>query len=127
MTVSAASIGRVVQIMGPVVDVEFSSGHVPLINHALELEFNDETRALHVVMEVAQHLGNNQVRCISMTSTDGMARGMEVVDTGGPITVPVGRDVLGRIFNVFGEPMSKGEVQMTNGGRFTAKRRHRGG
>jgi F-type H+-transporting ATPase subunit beta len=114
MTVSAASIGRVVQIMGPVVDVEFPSGHLPLVNHALKLNFKDATRDLHVVMEVAQHLGNNQVRCISMTSTDGMARGMEVVDTGNPITVPVGRGVLGRIFNVFGETVDgKGEVEVS--------------
>ena len=98
--------GKIVQIMGPVVDVEFPQGHLPAIYNALTLtnkEINDQTDNL--VLEVAQHLGENVVRTIAMDTTDGLARGVIVKDTGGQITTPVGREVLGRILNVIGEPV----------------------
>ncbi len=93
--------GRVVQVMGPVVDVEFPSGDLPDIYDAIEIP-RDGSR---LVVEVQQHLGNDWVRCIAMDSTDGLRRGMEALATGGPIRVPVGPATLGRIFNVLGEPI----------------------
>lgn len=100
--------GKVVQVIGPVVDVEFPAEELPEINTALEVQKNGE----RVVIEVASHLGNNWVRCIAMTSTDGIARGAAVVNTKAPITVPVGPAALGRIFNVLGEPLDGlGEVK----------------
>ena len=97
-----AGTGKIVQIIGPVVDVEFTSEELPPIYNALEVTRPDGTR---LVLEVQAHLGNNWVRAVAMSSTDGLKRGLEVVDTGGPITVPVGHAVLGRIFNVVGEPI----------------------
>lgn len=112
MSVNNAPIGRVVQVTGPVVDVEFPSGHLPDLNNAIKIDFTDDTRDIHIIMEAAQHLGNNQVRCVALASTDGISRGMSAVDTGAPISVPVGRAVLGRIFNVVGEPVdNKGPVE----------------
>ncbi|MGQ9674348.1 MAG: F0F1 ATP synthase subunit beta [Chloroflexota bacterium] len=100
--------GKVVQVIGPVVDVEFPAEELPEINTALEVQKNGE----RVVIEVASHLGNNWVRCIAMTSTDGIARGAPVINTKAPITVPVGPAALGRIFNVLGEPLDGlGEVK----------------
>ncbi|RLC75773.1 MAG: F0F1 ATP synthase subunit beta, partial [Chloroflexi bacterium] len=94
--------GRVVQIMGPVVDVEFPEGaELPDIYNAIEIPL-DGTR---LVVEVEQHLGNNWVRCVAMDTTDGLRRGMDAYDTGAPIMVPVGKGCLGRIFNVLGEPI----------------------
>ncbi len=92
--------GRIVQIIGPVVDVEFPEGNLPEINTALEISHNGGT----IVLEVANDLGNNWVRSVSMQPTDGLSRGQEVIDTGRPIEVPVGEAVLGRVFNVVGEP-----------------------
>jgi F-type H+-transporting ATPase subunit beta len=94
------TIGRVVQVMGAVVDVEFPPEELPEIYHALEVQRDDSK----LVLEVQQHLGNDWVRCVAMTSTDGLRRGLEVLDTGVPITVPVGPATLGRLFNVLGEP-----------------------
>jgi len=99
------NVGKVVQIIGPVVDVEFFSDDLPQINHAIKIE--DEENAINLVVEVAQHLGNNMVRAVSMSSTDGLVRGMEAVDTGAPIMVPVGEECLGRIFNVLGETIDE--------------------
>lgn len=100
--------GKVTQIIGPVVDVEFKE-EFPEINNALEVHVNDSNK---LVLEVAQHTGNNKVRTIAMGSTDGLKRGLEVVDTGGPISVPVGEKVLGRMFNALGEPIdNKGSVE----------------
>ena len=93
------NIGSVVQIIGPVLDIRFPEGHLPELLSAIEIMNGDRK----VVAEVSQHLGDNVVRCISMNATDGMVRGMEAVDTGSPITVPVGEKCLGRIFNVLGE------------------------
>ncbi len=101
------SIGHVIQVMGPVVDVEFRVGELPEIYHALEIR-RDGSR---LVLEVQQHLGENAVRTVAMDSTDGLRRGLQVVDTGAPIAVPVGRPTLGRIFNVVGDPIDqKGPV-----------------
>ena len=101
--------GRVVQIIGPVIDVEFPEGHLPAIHNAVTV--NDEGKStgvpIHIVTEVAQHLGENRVRCISMNPTDGMVRGMAAVDTGAAISVPVGNETLGRILNVIGEPVDE--------------------
>ncbi len=104
---TAGTVGRVIAITGPVVDVEFPAGQLPAIYNALTIETSDGS----VTCEVQQHLGNNWVRTVAMTSTDGMARGIEVVDTGAPISVPVGPETLGRVFNVLGEVIDgKGEV-----------------
>ncbi|MCR5122245.1 MAG: F0F1 ATP synthase subunit beta [Ruminococcus sp.] len=94
----AVSRGIVAQVMGPVVDVRFEEGELPAIFNALEIDTDKK-----LTVEVAQHIGDNTVRCISMASTDGLRRGTEVIDTGNPIQVPVGRATLGRIFNVLGK------------------------
>ncbi|MBP2019779.1 F-type H+-transporting ATPase subunit beta [Symbiobacterium terraclitae] len=96
-------IGKILAIMGAVVDVEFPDGHLPKLNHALVIRNGGERGDINLTLEVAQHLGNNQVRCIAMDSTDGLRRGEPVIDTQAPITVPVGEAVLGRMFNVLGE------------------------
>src|SRR5262245_33567488 len=93
--------GRVVQVIGPVVDVEFPGGHLPDIYNALEVKGGD----LDVICEVEQHLGENRVRTVAMKPTDGMQRGMRAVDTGKPISMPVGPPTLGRVLNVLGEPV----------------------
>ncbi|MBN2143905.1 MAG: F0F1 ATP synthase subunit beta [Candidatus Aureabacteria bacterium] len=103
--------GKVVEIMGPVVDVEFDSEHLPEINNAIQVFF-DEKEEKKVVVEVAVHLGDNKVRCVAMAPTDGLKRGARAVDTKKPIMVPVGPQILGRIINVLGEPVDqKGPIQ----------------
>ncbi|MBR5740722.1 MAG: F0F1 ATP synthase subunit beta [Firmicutes bacterium] len=97
--------GRIVQISGSVIDVQFEQGQLPAIKEALKVKIDDETR----VMEVAQHIGHDMVRCIMLASSDGMSKGMEVERTEGSIRVPVGTSVLGRMFNVLGEPIDGGE------------------
>ncbi len=100
--------GKVVQVMGPVVDVSFEEGSLPEIYNALTMKIGDKT----LTVEVAQHIGDNIVRCIAMASTDGLTRETEVTDTGKPISVPVGRKTLGRIFNVLGDPVdNKPEIE----------------
>src|SRR5207244_930557 len=94
--------GRIVQIIGPVLDVQFEEGHLPEIYDALVVKREDGGE---VIAEVQQHLGNNWVRAVSMAATDGLRRGMKAVAAGGPITVPVGEATLGRLFNVIGEPI----------------------
>jgi F-type H+-transporting ATPase subunit beta len=106
---SASRQGRIVQVIGPVVDVEFADSELPVINTALRISnpaINDKSGNL--VVEVAQHLGEHHVRCIAMDTTDGLVRGMPVVNTGEPIMMPVGKEVLGRILNVIGEPVDDG-------------------
>ena len=93
--------GIIVQIVGPVVDVRFQQDEMPSLYNALKIEHGD----MSVTLEVSQHIGNDIARCISMGSTDGLSRGLEVTDTGAPIKVPVGQYILGRMFNVFGEPI----------------------
>ena len=93
------NIGKVIQVMGPVVDVAFGEGELPEIYNALKIPVGDRT----LTVEVAQHIGDNTARTIAMASTDGLQRGTEVIDTGAPISVPVGKETLGRIFNVLGD------------------------
>ncbi|MBD1839875.1 F0F1 ATP synthase subunit beta [Coleofasciculus sp. FACHB-64] len=111
-TTDKTNVGRITQIIGPVIDAEFPSGKMPQIYNALKVEGKNEAgQDVSVTCEVQQLLGDNQVRAVSMSSTDGLVRGMEVVDTGAAITVPVGPATLGRIFNVLGEPVdNKGPV-----------------
>jgi F-type H+/Na+-transporting ATPase subunit beta len=107
------NIGRVVQVIGPVLDVEFQEHHLPEIYNAVRItsEGFDVPEPIDVVAEVQQHLGEGRVRTVAMKPTEGIVRGMNVIDTGGPITVPVGRATLGRILNVLGEPVDNlGEV-----------------
>ncbi len=101
----AKNCGTVVQIMGPVLDIRFEEGQLPQLLNAIHVPNGENT----VVAEVAQHIGDNVVRCIAMSSTDGMQRGVEAVDTGAPITVPVGEDCLGRVFNLLGQPIDEKE------------------
>jgi F-type H+-transporting ATPase subunit beta len=100
--------GKLVKIIGPVLDVEFEPENLPEIYNALLLEDNSGPRPIRVVAEVQQHIGQNQVRAVAMSSTDGVVRGTKVVDTGAPIAVPVGDAALGRILNVLGEPVDGG-------------------
>jgi len=105
--------GAIVQVIGPVVDVRFTPGSLPAIKNAISIK--DPQRKISIIAEVAHHLGNDTVRCIAMSSTDGLVRGTESIDTGAPITVPVGKEVLGRVFNLLGEPIDKlGDVKTTN-------------
>ncbi|PRM90530.1 F0F1 ATP synthase subunit beta [Aliarcobacter cryaerophilus] len=98
--------GKIIQVMGPVVDVEFD-GYLPEINEAIDVTLDDKTKD-RLVLEVAAHIGDSRVRTIAMDMTDGLTRGQECIATGGPIKVPVGEAVLGRIFNVIGEPVDEG-------------------
>ena len=96
-------IGKVVQVMGPVLDIRFRDGELPALLNAVELENNGKK----LIVEVAQHIGDNVVRCIAMAATDGLVRGTDAVDTGEPIKVPVGDECLGRVFNLLGEPVDE--------------------
>jgi F-type H+-transporting ATPase subunit beta len=102
------NIGTIVQIIGPVLDVEFAPDHLPEIYSALLVEDDSGPMPVKLVAEVQQHIGQNQVRAVAMSSTDGATRGMQVIDTGGPISVPVGNVPLGRILNVLGDPVDGG-------------------
>lgn len=114
------NVGKVVQIIGPVIDIEYAPEQLPAINNAIEirLKAKPESGAADdrvIITEVAYHLRDNMVRTVAMSSTDSLVRGMEAIDTGAPIKVPVGRGTLGRIFNVLGEPIDQlGEVQATD-------------
>src|SRR6266850_3456220 len=104
------NVGKVVQVIGPVLDVEFEPERLPEIYNAIVIDHGGNgAPAIRLTAEVQQHIGRNQVRAVAMTSTDGVVRGMEVVDTGKPITVPVGQAALGRILNVLGEPVDEGD------------------
>src|SRR3954465_7128248 len=106
-TAAAQKIGKVVQVIGPVVDIEFEGGHLPEIYNAVRsrADGGGGGQKIDVVVEVEQHLGENRVRTVAMKPTDGMQRGMEAIDTGGPISMPVGPATLGRVMNVLGEPV----------------------
>ncbi len=104
----ANNVGKVVQIIGAVLDIRFDPDSLPEINHAIKVDYND----IHVVAEVAQHIGDSTVRCIAMSPTDGLVRGIDAVHTGAPIEVPVGEKVLGRLINVLGETIDeKGQIE----------------
>ena len=105
---SSAVTGKVVQIIGATIDAEFPGDHLPEIFNALEVFIDREGEKVRLVCEVQQHLGGNRVRAIAMGATDGLVRNAEVIDTGAPISVPVGEETLGRVFNLLGEPVDKG-------------------
>ena len=94
--------GKIVQVVGPIVDVKFKDQHLPELLTALEISLDKETK---LTVEVAQHIGDDVVRCVSMGPTEGLVRGMDVVSLEQPISVPVGRKTLGRMFNVLGQPI----------------------
>jgi F-type H+-transporting ATPase subunit beta len=100
------NIGSIIQVIGPTVDVRFDPEHLPPILNALRIEYPEQ--GIHLTVEVALHIGDEVVRCVAMSSTDGLVRDMKAVDTGGPIRVPVGRQTLGRVFNLLGEPIDQG-------------------
>ena len=104
---SEKNVGKVAQVIGPVVDVQFSEGHLPRIFSAIDIHNPNSQEAPELVVEVAQHLGDSVVRCIAMDATDGLVRGMEAIDTGKPILVPAGDASLGRIMNVVGRPVDE--------------------
>jgi F-type H+-transporting ATPase subunit beta len=107
MSATSGNVGKIVQVIGAVIDVEFPEGKLPSILNALEIKNTNNIYAEDLVVEVAQHLGDNVVRCIAMDSTDGLVRGMAAVDTGKAIAVPVGKASLGRILNVVGRPVDE--------------------
>ena len=97
------NIGKIIQVIGPVVDIRFEKGQLPALYSAIIVD----EKGYHLTVEVAQHIGDDCVRCIAMSATDGLVRGMEALDTGAPISVPVGKEVLGRMFNVLGDPIDE--------------------
>jgi F-type H+-transporting ATPase subunit beta len=103
------NVGKVVQIIGPVVDIEFSGEQLPPIYNAVQISSDgfEVPTPIDVIAEVEQHLGEGRARCVAMEPTDGMVRGMKAVDTGSPIQTPVGQEVLGRVINVLGRPVDK--------------------
>jgi F-type H+-transporting ATPase subunit beta len=105
----AENIGKVIQIAGPAVDIQFEEKNMPAIYQALRIVSDgfDVPTPVSVIVEVQQHIGEGRVRCVAMEATEGMVRGMKAIDTGGPITVPVGRETLGRVLNVIGEPVDQ--------------------
>ena len=104
------NIGKIVQVIGPVVDIKFEEGELPKLNDAIEID----NHGARLVVEVAQHMGDNVVKCIAMDSTDGLKRGQEAKNTGAPITIPVGKVTLGRMVNVLGEPIDGIEMETEN-------------
>ena len=108
---TATATGQIAQVIGSTFDAEFEEGHLPEIFNALTVNAEQKGVKINLTGEVQQHLGGNRVRCVALGSTDGLVRGMEVVDTGGPVTVPVGKETLGRVFNLLGQPIDgRGEV-----------------
>lgn len=107
------NIGRIIQVIGPVIDVEFPPDKLPAIYNAVTIDETVGDVQVKLTAEVMQHLGDNTVRCVAMSSTDGLTRGMKAVDTGAPIKIPVGKGTLGRVFNVLGETVDKKPEQVT--------------
>src|SRR5829696_8479804 len=113
-TATVTKVGKIVQVIGSTFDAEFDEGHLPEIYHALLVDTEAKGRRIRLTGEVQQHLGGNRIRCVALGSTDGLVRGMTVVDTGGPVSVPVGKETLGRVFNLLGKPIDgRGEVHAT--------------
>jgi F-type H+-transporting ATPase subunit beta len=104
-TAADRKVGKVVQVIGPVIDVEFEGGHLPEIYNAIRITSSEGGQTVDIIAEVEQHLGENRVRTVAMKPTDGMRRGMDAIDTGSPISMPVGSATLGRVMNVLGEPV----------------------
>ena len=104
------NVGKIIQVISAVLDIKFSEGNLPEINDAVEVPLKNGGK---LVVEVAQHLGDDTVRCIAMGPTDGLVRGMDAIATGAPISVPVGENTLGRMFNVLGEPIDEDEPPQT--------------
>jgi F-type H+/Na+-transporting ATPase subunit beta len=104
-TATQHQVGRIVQVIGSTFDAEFEEGHLPEIYNALKIDAEYKGVPIHLTGEVQQHLGGNRVRCVALGSTDGLVRGMRVADLGSPVTVPVGKETLGRVFNLLGEPI----------------------
>ncbi|MDR1382974.1 MAG: F0F1 ATP synthase subunit beta [Planctomycetaceae bacterium] len=106
-TVTEKNIGRITQVIGSTFDAEFPENNLPAIYSALKIDSEQKGIVIHLVGEVQQHLGGGRVRCVALGSTDGLVRGMECLDTGAPVSVPVGKETLGRVFNLLGEPIDK--------------------
>jgi F-type H+-transporting ATPase subunit beta len=104
-TEPVVKVGKVVQVIGPVLDIEFAGGQLPAIYNALRVTGESGGQQIDIVVEVEQHLGENRVRAVAMKPTDGLQRGMAATDLGGPISMPVGPETLGRVLNVLGEPV----------------------
>src|SRR5512135_1548089 len=108
---TATATGRIAQVIGSTFDAEFDEGHLPDIYNALMIDTDEKGVKIHLTGEVQQHLGGNRVRCVALGSTDGLMRGMSVLDTGGPVRVPVGKETLGRVFNLLGQTIDgRGEI-----------------
>src|SRR5438552_12496359 len=113
MTTATANgaTGKITQIIGSTFDAEFEEEHLPAIYNAVKIQSDKKGVKINLTGEVQQHLGGGRVRCVALGSTDGLVRGMDVLDTGSPLTVPVGKGTLGRVFNLLGEPIDgRGEV-----------------
>src|SRR4051794_30362789 len=111
---TATHNGKIAQVIGSTFDAEFDEGHLPNIYNALKIEAEEKGRRINLTGEVQQHLGGNRVRCVALGSTDGLVRGMTVTDQGGPVSVPVGKEALGRVFNLLGAPIDcRGPVHAT--------------
>src|ERR1700732_2064446 len=105
-------VGKIIQVIGSTFDAEFDEGHLPEIYNAVKVDTDFKGVTIHLVGEVQQHLGGNRVRCVALGSTDGLVRGMQAVDTGAPVSVPVGKETLGRVFNLLGEVIDgRGPIQ----------------
>src|SRR5262245_159200 len=112
VTTDGQHVGEIVQVIGSTFDAEFEEGHLPEIYNALRIDAEYKGNRLRLTGEVQQHLGGNRVRCVALGSTDGLVRGMKVLDTGKPVQVPVGKETLGRVFNLLGEPIDgRGPVE----------------
>ena len=104
--------GKVIQVIGPVVDIEFPPEQLPAIYNSVKIADTSTEVEISLIVEVMQHLGDNVVRCVAMSSTDGLTRGMQAVDTGAPIKVPVGKGTLGRVFNVLGNTVDLNDAKV---------------
>src|SRR5215469_16938801 len=112
-TATGQHTGRIVQVIGSTFDAEFEEGHLPEIYNAVRIDTENKGVRLRLTGEVQQQLGGNRVRCVALGSTDGLVRGMPVHDTRGPVTVPVGKETLGRVFNLLGDPIDgRGPVEV---------------
>src|SRR5262245_15525857 len=105
MITVAAKKGHITQVIGSTFDVEFDGDHLPDIYNAVSIKAENKGVVLDLVGEVQQHIGGSRVRCVALGSTDGLMRGMEAIDSGGPVNVPVGMETLGRVFNLLGKPI----------------------